>query len=102
MAYWGLSCINNNLAILKLPCPDNKQWTQLEQISTQQIPYAHMILEADKHSQAALAKWISARDSDYKFRLGRYTVLAIESTGGQTSVDEFFKEEFFILFRGYR
>ena len=94
--YWGAQYISKNMQVLTLPSPDNNQWQNLSSMSSQQIPFAHVLLEADQLTQRGLARWIDCQDEDYKKRLGAQTVLAIEAAGGQTT-NKFFKQHLSFL-----
>ena len=94
--FWESHFTSNNMQVLRLPHLDNKEWLNLFKMSTQQISFAQVLLEADQLTQRGLARWIDAQDEDYKSRLGAQTVLALESASGHTT-KKFFKEEFVIL-----
>ena len=61
-------------------------------MSALQIPFAHVLLEADQFTQKGLARWNDCQDEDYKRRLGAQSVLATEAADGQT-INKYLKQE---------
>ena len=96
--YWGAQYISKSMHVLTLPCPNTTLTTtsgtlhNLCSMSALQIPFAHVLLEADQFTQKGLARWNDCQDEDYKRRLGAQSVLATEAADGQT-INKYLKQE---------